>query len=278
MPASKVVATVGEKEITSGQIEAVIKNANINIPADKMDMVRQRVLDQMIVTEFMKAYLVSHKITCSDEELASEKAMIDERAKMMGMTGEQLLASKGITDEIIREKVSQRKLIVQATTQPVVDQLVKEHPEFVDGTKVSASHVLISCSMYDSQEKQQEALKKSQEIAAEIKAGKISFEDAAKQYSSCPSKDKGGELGEFEYGQMVPAFSAKAFSMKAGEISEPVQSQFGYHIIQVNARNEPTTQPAEKNVQDQAKNVLMGQLQEQIVSEGLVKCPVVLKN
>jgi parvulin-like peptidyl-prolyl isomerase len=81
-----------------------------------------------------------------------------------------------------------------------------------------ASHILV--------EKQSQALK----ILEELKAG-ADFKDLAKKYSICPSGKKGGDLGQFNRGQMVREFEQAAFSLKQGEISGLIKTQFGYHII-----------------------------------------------
>ena len=74
---------------------------------------------------------------------------------------------------------------------------------------------------------------KYKEIKEEIDTNKISFEEAAKKYSSCPSKDQGGNLGVFGKGMMVPEFEEAVFNMKNGEVSGPVKTQFGYHLIKL---------------------------------------------
>lgn len=85
-------------------------------------------------------------------------------------------------------------------------------------TKMRASHILV--------EKQSQALK----ILEELKAG-ADFKDLAKNYSICPSGKKGGDLGQFNRGQMVREFEQAAFILKQGEISGLVKTKFGYHII-----------------------------------------------
>jgi parvulin-like peptidyl-prolyl isomerase len=85
-------------------------------------------------------------------------------------------------------------------------------------TKAKASHILV--------DKQSQALK----ILDEIKAGG-NFGELAKKYSTCPSGKKGGDLGQFGRGQMVKEFEQATFALKVGEISQPVKTQFGYHII-----------------------------------------------
>ena len=90
--------------------------------------------------------------------------------------------------------------------------------------EVSASHILVST--------EEEALK----IRKEIING-ASFEEMAAKYSMCPSgKSNGGDLGYFEKGVMVPEFEKAAFRLPVGKISQPVKTQFGYHLIRVNDR------------------------------------------
>lgn len=88
--------------------------------------------------------------------------------------------------------------------------------------EVRASHVLV---------KTEDEAKKLRE---DINAGKISFEDAARQISLCPSGHEAGDLGFFKRGVMVKPFEDAAFAMKEiGEVSEPVETQFGWHLIQL---------------------------------------------
>lgn len=86
--------------------------------------------------------------------------------------------------------------------------------------KVHASHILVKT--------EQEA----NSILFDLKRG-ASFEDMAKKHSICPSKNKGGDLGWFGKGQMVREFEQAAFSLPVGELSKPIKTQFGYHIIKV---------------------------------------------
>ena len=105
-----------------------------------------------------------------------------------------------------------------------------------DGRTASASHILIGFKDYDPPS----SLAKAEEIKAKISAGELSFADAAAQFSTCPSKAKGGSLGEFKRGAMVPEFDAVCFDadVPLGGLEGPVKTQFGYHLIQVTARSE----------------------------------------
>ena len=100
--------------------------------------------------------------------------------------------------------------------------------------KVSASHILImhkESNNSRSDISKNEAKKKIDNIHKEILEGKLTFPDAAVKYSDCPSGQTGGGLGEFGKGMMVKAFEDVAFSLKLKQISDPFESEFGYHIV-----------------------------------------------
>ncbi|MGE4132334.1 MAG: peptidylprolyl isomerase [Bdellovibrionales bacterium] len=84
--------------------------------------------------------------------------------------------------------------------------------------KIKAKHILV-----EQEFQAQDLLKKL--------ADGSSFEDLAQKFSSCPSKAKGGDLGEFGKGRMVPSFEEAAFALEVDQISPPVRTQFGYHLI-----------------------------------------------
>jgi len=97
-------------------------------------------------------------------------------------------------------------------------------------TKMTAQHILVK--------EEQEIIKLKQEIdvckTSEDKAAK--FAELAKKHSECSSGRKGGDLGEFKKGQMVPEFENAAANLKIGDISEPVKTEFGWHLIKVSER------------------------------------------
>ena len=94
----------------------------------------------------------------------------------------------------------------------------------LDIHEVRASHILVK--------NRSDAVK----IKKDIENGKITFEDAARQYSLCPSGQNGGDLGFFNRKQMVQQFGDTAFDLKVGEISDPVGTKFGWHIIKTTAK------------------------------------------
>ena len=104
-----------------------------------------------------------------------------------------------------------------------------------DPRTAQASHILFGFAKFpDTAEAEATALK------TKIAAGEISFEDAAAQYSTCPSSARGGDLGEFKRGAMVPEFDSVVFDEQValGGLEGPIKTQFGYHLIRVVKRSE----------------------------------------
>lgn len=85
-------------------------------------------------------------------------------------------------------------------------------------SRITASHILV------------EAEHEAQDLVKKLEQGRT-FETLAKEFSKCPSGADGGDLGDFGKGQMVEAFETAAFALKPGEVSGPVRTQFGYHLI-----------------------------------------------
>ena len=90
--------------------------------------------------------------------------------------------------------------------------------------KIRASHILV------------ETKEQAENLLLDIKNG-VAFEDLAKQYSKCPSGRDGGELRWFGKGMMVKPFEDAAFSLEVGELSQPVETQFGWHLIEVTGKH-----------------------------------------
>lgn len=158
---------------------------------------------------------------------------------------------KEIMGKMRKEILSQLSMAKIVEAVSVTEDEAKEFydankDDFVKGDTVQAKHILV-----DTEDK-------AKEIYDAIQKEEITFEDAAKQYSSCPSKEKGGDLGEFGRGQMVKEFEDAAFAAEIGKMTEPVKTQFGYHLIKTESRSEARTQDFEE-VKDQIAQSLLQQ-------------------
>ncbi|MCD6306667.1 MAG: SurA N-terminal domain-containing protein [Deltaproteobacteria bacterium] len=135
------------------------------------------------------------------------------------------------------------------------------HAAYEQPAQVKARHILFELDE-DAPEKTEQAVRmKAEAVLEKVKKGE-DFAKLAKEYSGCPSKERGGDLGYFEKGQMAPAFEEAAFSLKKGEVSELVRTPFGYHIIQVEDIKEAGTQPLEEVRNDILESLTMSAASE----------------
>ncbi|WP_257141351.1 peptidylprolyl isomerase PrsA [Bacillus toyonensis] len=184
--------------------------------AEMKQKVGKLVLQNMVME---KVFIKNYKV---DEKEVDKK--FDETKKQAGDQFDTLLKQQGMTEETFKSTIRVSLAREKAIEKEITDKDLKE--KFEDYKKeVKASHILV---------KDEGIAKKVKE---ELAQGK-SFEELAKQYSEdTGSKEKGGDLGFFGPSKMVKEFYESAYKLKKGEISEPIKTQYGYHIIKVTDTN-----------------------------------------
>ena len=224
---NKVLATISGVEITENDLNAII----MRYPADKRgmfnsEMGKKQLLEQMISFDLM--YKLGNEMKINEtEEYKANLAQV-EKDLLTQTTINKVLAEVTVTDDEAKKYYDEHK------------------NEFEQPATVSAKHILV-----DNEEL-------CSDVKSKIENGELSFEEAARQYSTCPSKEQGGNLGVFGRGMMVPEFENAAFELEIGQISEPVKTQFGYHIILVESKNEPK----EKEF-DEVKDMIFNQMNQE---------------
>lgn len=190
-----------------------------------LQVVKEQVLDKLITEELLTQKAIEKGIEIDEEQI--EKMYSDFQAQLENNEELKKFYDENNIDEAFIKKQMKMELYVdeykedlfeelELNDEAKINKLLEEYP-----IEVKASHILI----------QDEATAK--DVLERVKQGE-SFADLAKQYSEDPgSKDKGGDLGYFKRGVMVPAFEKTAFSLEVGEISDLVKTDFGYHIIKV---------------------------------------------
>lgn len=226
----EVLATVAGRDITQEEFEAFLasvpkeQQAYINNPK-----FREHCLEQLTSLHMFAQMGEDLKLDeTEDFKKAYENAKRDILAQM---AMRETLKDVAVTEEELKAFYDQNQ------------------QQFKKGETVNAKHILT-----DSEET-------CKEILASITNGEKTFEDAAKEFSTCPSKERGGDLGEFGKGQMVKEFEDAAFAAEIGQVVGPVQTQFGYHLIKVEKKNEATVIEFEQ-IKENLRTNLLQQKQE----------------
>lgn len=202
----KLLAVVDGREIKDSDVFSLMQNLGQNAGQFQGEEGKAHLLNEIVAQELLYSDAIENKLANDDEFQTVLKQM--EKSLLIQYAANKLITSIKVTDE-------DAKAFFDANPDM-----------FKPEVSATAKHILV-------------ADKETADKALEEIRGGLSFADAALEYSTCPSKDHGGELGEFTRGRMVPEFEDAAFSMKPGEISEPVQTQFGYHIIELDSITEP---------------------------------------
>jgi foldase protein PrsA len=235
------VATVNGQPISQAEFDSRLEQSPM----------ARTVLQQLVQETLINQYAKSNNITISDSEIDARENQI--KASFPAGTWDEMLKARGLTESDVRSALREQLILdkalakdVNITPAQVADYFKKNHATFDKPEQVTARHILVP------------NLAEANTVEAKLKAGG-NFGALAKQYSTDPgSKDKGGELGSFRRGQMVPAFDKYAFSAPIGQISPPIKSPFGYHIIQVESRT-----PGQKATLASATPQIMDTLRQQ---------------
>lgn len=276
------VVTVNNTPITVADVDLEVKRIlfqakAMNKPIDEsmMDAMRDKVIDSLINRELLYEQSKAKGITTDAAGVDNSIDQIKQRLEA-GQTFENLLTEMGITEETMRRQVGQANAIQKLLEMEVYPQAMVSEKEsriffennpqyFKRPEEVKASHILIQVAPDANDEDKLEAHKKIEAIQKKIKAGE-NFADLAKQYSEGPSKASGGDLGYFDRKKMVKPFSDAAFNLEPGQVSDIVETQFGYHLIKANDKK-----PESTYVFEDIKERLGSLLQQQKIQEETVR-------
>ena len=252
-PLPDVVAVVEGKEIKKEELEQALATvlAGQGIPADQLPAAQKAEGYKMLLNELVLEKLVSSRasaVEVKEEQVDARIEQIKTRFPSPEAFEEQLKKA-GQTVAKLREDVtasirqqewveSQVKDAPQATDKDAEEFFQKNPQQFEKAEQVRASHILVALQKDAEESVVAEKKKAAEAIVARVKAGEA-FDKLAAELSEDPSaKQNSGDLNFFTKEQMVPEFSQVAFSMKKGDLSDPVRSQFGFHVIQVTDRKD----------------------------------------
>ncbi len=240
-PSNDIVAKIDDKNIDLATYAGAYKMLELSYAKQYGEEVMDRDINGRKLRDIIKRELLSSLV---DEVLvidklkadgfAVEDAAVDENYKQfvefVGIDEAKMaeLAEQGIDEAFIKNRIRMQMYLVefnQRINQSIVDTIDLDAPEIAaEIVKVEAQHILV------------ETLDEANGVIKRLNAGEA-FEDLAKELSKDPgSGANGGSVGEFARGVMVKPFEEAAFGMEVGDVSEPVETQFGFHVIKLNKK------------------------------------------
>jgi parvulin-like peptidyl-prolyl isomerase len=209
---------------------------------DQKKSLRQAAIEMLIEDLLMRQYL--RKVVPQVDPTAYKKEVEDLEAalKKQNKTVAQLVRESGQSESQLQtdiiSRLQWRTLLQQQCPEAALHKYYDDNKVFFDKVIVRASHILVKVPADAKPGQRELAQQQLQALRQELVAGKMDFAAAAKQYSDCPSKEKGGDIGPFPYKfVVVEPFARAAFALKPGELSEVVNSEFGVHLIKVTERS-----------------------------------------
>ncbi|MBR1754566.1 peptidylprolyl isomerase [bacterium] len=297
------IVIVNDKPITEAQFDETLgamTNNQINRQNPIFFIMKDRIVNELIVRELLNQEIAKRQITVSaEEEEAALKDIIDRYGSKEQL--QKVLKENGISEQKFKKdlnnELKMKKLIAMLGKVEVSDAEVKkfykENPDkFKTPEKVRASHILISANPKEIERliasdkansglSKEEIAKKVQEemtakkaeaekLLAQVKNNPKGFEQYAREHSEdVASGQKGGDLGFFAYEDMVEPFSKAAFALKPNKVSDLVQSDYGYHIIIVKDRAKASKTTFDK-AKDDIKQYLITEKQVKLLDDLIV--------
>ncbi len=231
----ETLAVVAGEKITEKELNAFLQS----VPSQQQAYISNPQFREQALEQLIALYMFAKE----GEELKLEET--EEFKAVIANARKDILAQMAMRETLKDAVVSEEELKAYYDAN---------NAQFMKGETINAKHILVAEE------------DKCNEILKAIENGEVVFEEAAQQNSTCPSGQKGGDLGAFGKGQMVKEFEEAAFAAEIGQVVGPVKTQFGYHLIKVEAKNEATVSSFEE-VKESIRRMLVQQKQNTVYGE-----------
>jgi peptidyl-prolyl cis-trans isomerase C len=269
-----VVATI----TVGNQTDKVTKGEVINflsrypLSDENHESVYRQGIDFVANTKLLMLFLARQKLAAPPEKVDEEIERLKARLKSEGQDlATALLQSNSSMDEVrkqVEERLRWQEFLKLRATDATLRNYVKDNRDLFRGTQIRASHILLKVEPDASPADKEKAKHKLATIKKEIEGGTITFGAAANKYSEDPA-NTGGAGGDLDYFSLntglIEEFTDVAFKLKKGTISDPVETPFGYHLIQVTDRKEGKDPDFEQN-KPYIYNAYANDLQKEVVT------------
>ena len=290
---SNLVVSVNGVELTKAELDQQLNRAMMQqrVPPQFIEQARQqlipRITEGFISRQLLLQEATRLKFTATDEDV--DKVLEDIKTKIpQGMTLEEAFKQQGVDVATVRRDVSsdltvnklvdhQKENIPDPSQEDLARYFETAKGQFSTRESAAARHILIKTAPTDDEAARATKKAKLEGIRKTITDGG-DFAEQAKANSDCPSSAKGGSLGTFGRGQMVPPFEKAVFSQKIDEVGPIIETQFGYHIVQVTERTEAEEKKLEdvrEQVVDQMKSKQLQEKMESLIEDLRSKATII---
>lgn len=274
-----VVATVGGEPIDRGDVKRLLDRivAGQEINPAVLPVLQAQVLAEIVDRQLVLAYARRTNSAPSESEIQAALGELKARITAQGQSLGQYLEERSMDEADLRRQVTwelvwAKYVATYATEERLAAHFAAHRREF-DGTEISVSHILLRPQAGASLQATDQLVEQARTLRNEIASGKLSFEEAARQHSAGPSARQGGKLGSIgRRGPMLESFSRAAFALEPGEVSEPVVTRFGVHLIRCDEIKPGTRKLSD--VGDEVQEALARELLEQLARFEQRRTPV----
>lgn len=244
---NKVIATVNTEKILRKDLDTILNRFRNHVNPIALASMEQQITEQLVTQSLLRQFVTENKLTVQEEvvdkEINKMRDNIKNNPSTKDKTLEQFLEFQGSNIDELKTAIRMSAAIESYVSKNIDGKKMEDYfmnnlSKF-NGETVTASHILIDTKGMNTQEELDKARAKIDSIKKELDEG-ANFAELAKKHSDCPTGKTGGELGSFpRHGAMVDAFANVAFATEVGKISDPVKTEFGYHLIKVAAHTSP---------------------------------------
>ena len=269
----QVLSTVNGEKITRGELYQHLNTAGIPPGAVSEQEMYRVGIEGLVNFKLVNQFLAKQNLPVAEKEIDEEYGALEAALKKDGQDIGVALGAAGITVAQVRDEMKKklrwRNYVKAVSTDDNLKKYVAENKDVFNRTQVRASHIVFRVEPTATPAEKESVKQKLLAIKRDIDSNKITFADAANKYSEDDGNKEspnGGDLGYFlRRGQFEPVFTAAAFALKKGSISEPVETIFGFHLIQVTDRKDRTPVEFDQN-KLLIQNEYATDLQERIVA------------
>lgn len=236
-PPRVIAATVADAPVYVDEVERELRRVLAGRQADEnaLRFLQAKTLQQLIDRQLILAWLAEKKQAATDQDVQLAQTQLEKRLAAREITLAAYVQRLGMpADDLpraLRWQLSWQRFLDRYLSDENLQNYFQTHRSEFDGTQVRVAHLLLKADGNDPGALS-DALVRAKDLQQAIKEGKATFAEAARQHSEAPSGKDGGDIGFISRREPMPeSFSSQAFALKQGEVSDPVISQFGVHLI-----------------------------------------------